>query len=249
MMNNNLRHTKSFLILIVTAFSLLINAQNQYPEFPRDQHSYLGAYPEFFKDFHKILIEKNLRPCDNKKEITFVPILIKSENSAEVLEMDSLKSEKHKCSTELTREVVKYLDKWMPAKIDGKKTPAIKRIPIYPDDLFENYKEGYSFLEVNYEKTDFDVEALRKQVVKKINLDSFSFKGNGKLTVITTFAINYLGKLDNLKIEKTSGSQRFDEMILDVIKDTQKNKLWKPAKTHEMPINSYFTFPISVSIR
>jgi len=182
---------KTLIIMFFIVINSILNAQNQYPDLPRDQHSYLGAYPEFFKDFHKILIDKNLKPCDNKKELTFVPIIIKSENSAEVLEMDSLKSEKHKCSTELTKEVIKYLDKWMPAKIDGKETPAIKRIPIYPDDLFEKYKEGYSFVEVDYEKSNFDIEELRKKVVKKINLDNFGYKGSGKLTVITSFVINY----------------------------------------------------------
>ena len=236
------------LILFFSAFSLLINAQNQYTQFPKDQHSYLGSNREFYKDFHKILIEKNLKPCDNKKEFFNASILIKAENSAELLEFDSLKLQKFKCSFELTKEVIKNMYKWMPAKIDGKEMPAITRIPIYTDDLFENYKEDYDFVGTNYEKTDFNIEDFRKEVVKKINLKSFGFKGKGKLTVITKFAISYKGRLDDLKIEKSSGSQRLDEMIMDAIKQTQMNKQWKPAKTHDMPIHTYFSFPISVSV-
>ncbi|WP_379967934.1 energy transducer TonB [Epilithonimonas sp. UC225_85] len=239
---------KVILIILFPVFSLWLHAQNKYPDFPKDQHSYLGSYPEFFKDFHKILIDKNLKPCENKKEFFNASILIKSENSAELLDLDSTGLQKNKCSFELTKEVIKYMDKWMPAKIDEKEVPAIKRIPVYPDDLFENYKEGYNFVDTYYEKTDFNIAELRKEVVKKINLNGFGFKGKGKLTVITKFTINYLGKLDDLKIENSSGSQRLDEMIMDAIKQTQINKHWKPAKTHEMPINSYFSFPITVSV-
>ena len=223
-------------------------AQNNYPEFPKDQHSYLGAYPQFYSDFHKVLIEKNLQPCANKKELSLVPVLIISENRAEVIEADSLKS-KNKCTIELAKNVIKHLDKWMPAKIDGKETPAIKKIPIYPDDLFEKYKEGYSFAEVDYKNTDFDIEDFRKKVVKHINLDNFKYKGSGKLTVITSFNINYRGKLDNVKIEQSSGSQRFDEMIMDAIKETQQNKQWKPSSTHDIAINTFFRFPITINVR
>ncbi len=240
--------TKLFISFAFFIFLLKANAQNQYPDFPRDQHSYLGGTKEFYKDFHKILIEKNLKPCENKKELSSVPIIIKSENLAEVIQFDSIISQKYKCSVELTKEVIKYMDKWIPAKIDGKETPAIRRFTIYPDDLFENYKEGYTFFNTGYEKTDFDVAEFRKKVVKYIDLDSFRFKGEGRLTVITKFIINTEGKIDQLKIEKSSGSQRFDEMILEAIKRTQKNKKWKPAKTHGILIDSYFNFPITISI-
>lgn len=238
---------KNLLILLFLAVFPLSKAQSQYPYFPKDQHNYLGGYTEFYKDFHKILTEKNLKPCENKKEYLPVSILIKSNDSAEILE--NKLSNENKCSSELTKEVIKYMDKWMPAKIDGTETPAVAVINIFPNDLFENYKEGYDFFNSDYESTDFDIQDFRKKIVKQIDLDSFSFKGSGKLTVITRFIISSEGKLDNLKIEKSSGSQRFDEMVMDAIKRTQKGKHWKPAKTHGMLINTNFSFPITISIR
>ncbi len=231
----------------ITTFPF-VKAQNNYPEFPKDQHSYLGAYPLFYSDFHKFIVEKNLQPCANKKELSLIPILIISESKAKVMETDSLDL-RNKCTIELVKNVIKYLDKWMPAKIDGKETPAVKKIPIYPDDLFEKYTPGYSFAEVDYKNTDFNIDDFRKKVVKYINLDNFKYKGSGKLTVITSFDINYKGKLDNLKIEQSSGSQRFDEMIIDAIKETQQNKQWKPSSTHDVAINTSFRFPITINIR
>lgn len=61
--------SKLFFILIFSAFSLLINAQNQYPKFPGDQHSYIGGDKEFFKDFHEILIKQNLNRVKIKMNI------------------------------------------------------------------------------------------------------------------------------------------------------------------------------------
>jgi hypothetical protein len=44
----------------------------------------------------------------------------------------------------LAKNVIKHLDKWMPAKIDGKEAPAIKKFQSIPMTFFEKYKEGYS---------------------------------------------------------------------------------------------------------
>ena len=237
----------TFLISLLALINFSLNAQNQHPEFPRDQHRYLGGMVAFYKDFNKILIEKQLKPCDNKKEFYVAPILIKSFDSVEIIENKS--AQENKCSSELTKEVLKYLDNWMPAKIDGKETPAVALINIYPDDLFENYQEGYTFFNKDYEMSNFDIVEFRNKIVNKIDLNSFSFKGSGKMTIVTTFIINREGKLDNLTIEKSSGSQRFDEMVMDAIKKTQKNKLWKPSKTHGMLINTNFSFPLTIAVR
>ena len=62
-------------ILFLTFFK--VSAQNEmiiYDNFPTDQYSYLGGEKEFYKDFHKILIEKKLRPCENKKEFISIPV-------------------------------------------------------------------------------------------------------------------------------------------------------------------------------
>ncbi|WP_072997461.1 energy transducer TonB [Epilithonimonas mollis] len=238
--------TKFFILLLFSVF-LRISAQEKHIGFPRDQHKYLGGMEGFYKDFHKILIDKKLKPCDNKKEFYHAPVLIKSFDSVELLENKS--AQENKCSFELTKEVLKYMDNWMPAKIDGIETPAVAVINIYPDDLFDNYKEGYNFFNKDYESSDFDIDEFRKKIANQISLDNFNFKGSGKLTIVTSFIVNTEGRLEKLRIEKSSGSQRFDEMVMDAIKRTQKNKTWKPAKTHGMLINTNFSFPLTISVR
>lgn len=107
----------------------------------------------------------------------------------EVLDLGKVKLQENKCSFELAKEVVKYMDRWIPAKIDDKETPAVKTFFICPDDLFSNFKLGY----IDAENTDFDKETFRKEVAKGVDLSRI--KLNGKLTVYTKFRINTKGKL------------------------------------------------------
>ncbi len=225
--------------------SAFCNAQNQYPFFPKDQHCYLGSFPEFYKDFHQILNENQLKPCENKKEFFTASVLIKTDNTAEILENKT--SQENKCSFELSKEVMKHMDKWIPAKIDGKETATIARILIYMDDLFENYKNGYTIKNV-MTKSDFDVQEFRSEVVKKVDMDDFTFKGKGNLKIKTKFAINEQGELDKLEMIESSGLKEFDEMILRAIKRTLKNRKWTPAKIHDVPIKSTFILPFSIKI-
>ena len=106
-------------LLFFCFVSAFCNAQNQYPFFPKDQHCYLGSFPAFYKDFHQILNENKLKPCENKKEFFTASVLIKTDNTAEILENKT--SQENKCSFELSKEVMKHMDKWIPAKINGKR--------------------------------------------------------------------------------------------------------------------------------
>jgi len=228
-------------IFVTLLFSTIINAQTQYPKFPRDQHSYLGSDKAFFEDFHKILIEQNLKPCENKNEHPYISFLIKSESSVEVLDLETKKLQENKCSFELTKEVVKHMNKWIPAKIDGKESPAIKTYFICPDDLFSNYKPGY----IDAENTDFDKEIFRKEVAKEIDLSRI--KLNEKLTVYIKFRINTQGKIDEIKIEKSSDSQIFDDMIIKAIENASRKLQWKSGMFLGKPVNLYFRMPLSAS--
>ena len=229
-----------FTLLLAVLFSC-IKAQTEYPKFPRDQYSYEGGDKEFFKDFHKILIEKNLKPCENKNEHPYISFLIKSKNSVEILDLEDKKLQENKCSFQLTKEVVKYMDKWIPAKIDGKETTAAKTFFICPDDLFSNFKPGY----IDAENTDFDKETFRKEVVK--NIDLSHIKLNRKLTVYTKFRINTQGKIDDIKIEQSSESQIFDQMIIKAIETASIKLQYKPGIFLGDPVNLYFRMPFSAS--
>lgn len=236
--------TKLFILLLLSVF-LNVNSQNQYPDFPRDQHFYLGGDKDFYKDFHKILIEKNLKPCEDKNAYSVVSILIKSENSVDILDSNYPKLQENKCASDLTKEVVKYMDKWIPAKIDGKETPAVERVDIFPDDLFENYKDGYNFADLAI-NSDFDRTTFCEMVKKRMYRSEFIInRGKEPIKVKTAFIINEQGKLVDIKIIKSSGLEQFDDMILYAIKKASKKRKWQPATIHDIPISTFYKYTFS----
>lgn len=242
---------KFFFLLIIVIVSGSVKAQENHPFFPNDQHCYIGAFPEFYKDFHQILIEKKMKPCENKDEFFTAFVLIKPDNSIEVL--DNKTSANNKCSFAIASEIMKTMDKWIPAKINGQEQPTIARIMFYMDDLFENYKEGYTVGKIitnaYYGKnTSGGIKSFREEVLRKIDTSNFYFKGKGKLKIETTFQISEKGELENLVIVKSSGLKDFDDMILEAIRKTLKKNSWTPAKLHDIPIKSNFRLPFSVDV-
>lgn len=236
------------LLLLLSFFTFsAIHAQNQYPYpfFPKDQHCYFGGFPEFYKDFHKILVEKNLKPCENKSEYFTAFAVIKPDGTARLIE--SRTSQNNKCSYELTKEVMKYMDKWIPAKIDGKDTTTIAQLQIYMDDLFDKYTEGYH-LGNTIKPSSFNIQEFRKEVLKRVDFSDFTVtRGKKPLKIVAFFVINEEGKIEDLKITTGSGLQQFDDMILTAIKRSLNSHKWEPAKMHDMPIKSRFYIPMSVN--
>ena len=43
-------------------------AQDIYEQYPAGQTDYIGGNVQFYKDFHQVLKDKKLQPCENKKE-------------------------------------------------------------------------------------------------------------------------------------------------------------------------------------
>ena len=62
-------------IIIFLLFSNLFSAQvlDAYPE---GQDFYKGGEEQFFKELNKVLIDSKLNPCENKKEVFFMKILV-----------------------------------------------------------------------------------------------------------------------------------------------------------------------------
>jgi TonB family protein len=184
-----------------------------------------------------------LKPCENKNEYFTAFILIRTDNTVQILENES--SKKNKCSYDLTKEVIQSMDKWIPAKIDEKSQATIARISLYVDDLFDKYKDGY--LLTDYLKyTDFNISSFRKDVFKYIDYSDFVVKsGKEPLRLKLSFTIDENGEMNDLKINKSSGLPEFDDMVLSAVKKVVKKKKWEPAKIHGMPIKSVFNFPFA----
>lgn len=228
----------------LTFISAFCNAQYDY--FPKDQSPYKDGIENYYKDFHKIIVEKGLQSCSNIDEMYNFKVLISQDATIKfVKDADEKNILENKCAFDLAREVAKYQTGWTPAIINGEKKAAIAHFIIYPDDLFEKYKEGYDSSK-SYILPDYEggINEFRKKVSNAIDLSRFNWKG--KFRVVTRFVVERDGSLSNIVMEESSGLKEFDEMVIKSIKKI-KNK-WTSGKFHSRPVRSHMKFPLTFSM-
>ncbi len=231
----------AFFLCFIASF---YNAQYDY--FPQEQSPYKEGVANYYKDFHKIVTERNLKPCDNKEEMYNLRVLISPDASIKFVKSpDGEDTLENKCAYDLAREVARYQSGWQPAVITGEKRAAIAHFMIYPDDLFEKYKEGYDVSDAyTFPAYEGSINSFRKKVSENINISRFSWKG--KFTIIIRFVVEKDGSVSNVVLDQSSGLKDFDGMVIRTIKNL-KNK-WTPAKIHSTPVRCNMKLPLSFSM-
>ncbi|WP_076553168.1 energy transducer TonB [Chryseobacterium ureilyticum] len=86
------------------------------------------------------------------------------------------------------------------------------------------------------------MNSFRAEVAKQIDLSDFIWKEPFRLVV--TFIVSKEGKMENIKLEESSGNTEFDQRILDGIKRIRKKK-WTPARKNGEPVESFYTLPLT----
>ncbi|WP_312767370.1 hypothetical protein [Epilithonimonas sp.] len=219
--------TKLFFVLIFLLKFSIANSQTEVLQrYPENQMPYAGGYIGYYKDLHDIVVEKKLQPCSNKNEIYQFSLLIKPDSSIQFIrDLNPKVVESNKCAYDLAREVAnKYQNGWKPASLNGIAQNAVARFIIFPDDFFNNYREGYYPLFSapvynNYGKDNID--RFRKELIAKLDLRRFSW--NDIFTVETEFTITKDGKLEDIILTKKTGLDEFDRMIVLTFKGMKKN--------------------------
>ncbi|WP_417428366.1 energy transducer TonB [Halpernia sp.] len=234
---------KKIVALFFILISILSFSQDVLEKYPEEQKPYEGGEIQLFRDIHQIIIDKNLKPCDNKNEYYNLHILVYPDNSIKyVKDLNPENAIKNKCAFDLSREVAKYLHGWIPATVDNKKVIAQTGYYMIPSQLFANYNDGYYPFK-NFENASYDggMNQFRKKVFQNINLSRFTFDGTFRLVV--TFTIEADGKMSNVELAESSGLPEFDKMVISGIKGI-RNK-WTPAKSFDVPIASNFRLPLA----
>ena len=226
--------TKYFYFLVI--FSIAIKAQIL-QEFPRNQVPYKGGYENYYKDFHDIIVEKNLQPCSNKGEIYEFKVLINDDNSISFIkDYSSDYIAKNKCAYDLAREVAKHQTNWNAAKVYDIPKAAVASFLVFPDDLFEDYKDGYlpQFSFPIYGKCKGNgAKEFRNGITNRI--DTRRFDWNDRFNVIVDFIITKDSKIENIVMIKSSSNEELDKQIVFGIKSTKKQ--WKAATVNGQPVD------------
>ena len=214
--------------------------------YPKDQDDYHGGNIQFYKDYHKVLKEKNLKPCEDKNEMYSFKLVVYPDSTVKyVMEENEEALNRNKCTHDLSREVAKYLNGWKPAEVDGQKVAAQTSFWIIPDELFGELSEGYDPAK-DYKMPEYDggINNFRKKVAKSVDLSRFKFKSTVRLQV--RFIIGIDGAMSDIQLEQSSGLKEFDDMIVKSVAQV-KNK-WTPASIHGRPVRSHFRLPLTISL-
>ncbi|OPC26928.1 hypothetical protein BAX95_15280 [Elizabethkingia meningoseptica] len=212
-------------------------------KYPEKQKFYEGGTSQLYSDIHKTIVDQKIEPCENKSEIYMMKFIVYPDATIKFIkEEDPEKTQKNKCAFDLTRKVFKHLKNWKPAEISGQKFPAIVRLLIFPDDLFDKYAEGYTGKQY-WVDAEFPggLDAFRKEYIRNVDIGRFSINQTFKLTL--HFTVNEQGEAVNFRLGQTSGNDSFDDVVMKSAKWIKKK--WKPATFHGISIESYFTFPIT----
>lgn len=87
------------------------------------------------------------------------------------------------------------------------------------------------------------VNKFREEVAKRIDLSGYNWKSS--FTVEFSFVVDTNGKIIDVKAEKSSGVQEFDDRFIYAIKSFSKK--WAPAKVNGVPVRSRFKIPFNIS--
>ena len=234
---------KKIFIFYFICISVIFNAQIL-DRYPKGLEFYEGGRVAFYKQFHELLLEKKIQPCENKNEDYIVKVVVYPDSKIKLVKQDSLTISNSKCSYEITREVLKYMKGWKPAEIEGTQHAALVEIPIYVDDLFDKYTDSY-LPEIYFTNPEFDggLNEFRKKVANNIDLARFSTKGSVTFRLEVSFFVDPEGKIQDLQLSQKTDNNEFNNMVLQSVKSIKKK--WKPATFHSIPVKSYFRLPLS----
>ena len=174
---------RKFYLFYLFFISVLAFPQGFLERYPDGQNDYVGGNAAFYKEFHQILLDKNIKPCEDKNEVYTLRLLVTPEKTIKYIkEEDAEKLKQKKCTYDLAREGVKYMNNWNPARVEDKDVSSVTNFLIAPDHLFEKYTEGYDPVKLSTNATyNGGINEFRKKVSRNIDLSRFSFNGVFKL--------------------------------------------------------------------
>ena len=230
---------KNLILFFMMCFAIS-NAQEILQKYPTGQTPYKGGYEAYYKDFVDIIKEKNLQPCSNPDELYVLTLVVMPDSSVQfVKDVNEKIVDKNKCAYNLARETAKYMKNWSPALVHGLPETAVARFIIYPNDLFNNYREGYY---PNYTSPVYNNgrnnNSFVRDFVYKFNKRRFNWFD--VFVIQGEFTVTKEGKVKDFVMTRPSGVYEFDKEVQMTVNILSKH--FKPATINGKPVDDRFTF-------
>ncbi len=222
--------------------SSLMCSQTIYEMYPDKQTAYIGGNVQFYKDFHHILKDKNMEPCADKNETLHFRLVVYPDKSIKYVKSEDPIAASYKCTSELSKQVVKHMKGWNPAEVNGEKVAAATTFLIIPNELFGDLPAGYDPInDLQMATYEGGIQQFRKKVFQGIDIRGYNFKAPVRMEA--TFYIEIDGTMSNIELAESSGIKVFDDMLITSLSKI-KNK-WKPGTIHGIPVRYKFRLPIA----
>jgi len=234
---------KKFLIFSAIVIFFVSNAQ-VLDEYPKNQEFYEGGMVNFYKEAHDYLAAANFKKCSDQE--IYQPRFVVTKDAAVKLvkDNDTANIAKNRCAYDLSLELLKNLKHWKPAEVKGGKFGALAEFILYPNDVMENYKEGYNannyVFSAQYPK---GYERFRKDFHDEFMSLFTDYHINGNVNL--EFYINQKGEITNPRIYPEIYDPKFNIDFLRTL--SRLKKVWKPALYSNIPIKDKIVYPIIFS--
>ena len=233
------------ILLLFLFFVSFFKAQETIPFNHNNDLFYKGGFVNFYKEAHQVIMEKKLAPCDKKEALYHQEFIVTEKGEFKKIENHPNVYNANKCASDLLDKILPELKNWTPVEKNGNNITAKGLFAFFPDDLFENYKDGYAPEKLNADAgfKPNGLSSFRDEVAKRVDLGGFN--GKGKITVIINFVVDIDGSVTDVAVEKSSGLKEFDERFVYALKHVKKK--WDPAKYNGTPVRQRYKIPFSIN--
>ena len=217
--------------LLCVALLSLINlgyAQDEILDmYPKGQYFYYGGEAQFYKEAHDVLVGQNLDKCP-EDQIYLSRIIVTKEGKIKLIadqDLDNIK--KNQCAYDVSIKILKGLKNWTPAEVNDRFFGAVADFVVYPNDIIENYKEGYR-ASANITPPSFPAGTIKYDEFFHDTFYSlfqdYSIQGGFNLE----YFIDINGEPGDPRVFPVVFDKQFNQEFLRTFSRLKKKK-WKPA--------------------
>ncbi len=232
--------------LLFSLIAISLQAQLQVlPNYPEGQEFYKGGYMKFYEDAHDFVKNNNIQPCENPDEVYLMKILVNPDGKVNyVQDPDVMGVKNNKCAFDFGKKILANLNDYVPAEVDGVKTPALTRIIFYPKELFAD--SNYIPLNSSLIDAEFPggISNYRKKFISCFNTNGFNYSQSFRFVI--NFEVDTQGDIQNIYIDTSFDNEDFVKMIVKCV--VPRKIKFKPATYHGSPITSRFRLPITINV-
>ena len=211
--------------LLFSLIAISLQAQLQVlPNYPEGQEFYKGGYMKFYEDAHDFVKNNNIQPCENPDEVYLMKILVNPDGKVNyVQDPDVMGVKNNRCAFDFGKKILANLNDYVPAEVDGVKTPALTRIIFYPKELFAD--SNYIPLNSSLIDAEFPggISNYRKKFISCFNTNGFNYSQSFRFVI--NFEVDTQGDIQNIYIDTSFDNEDFVKIRFEEIVNKMKREI------------------------